>query len=252
MTLQETMISQELANVDLTKVAALQQKRTLAFVNHFVLTNVQFLNNFMKRCEQKLMDFDRKLEKVNASMVLLEARLSSIPELNTTTPPASEKPAETEATPITATPAPSSEASQTTAPDPTPEAPTQTEDTVEGKPQSHPEYDRFVKMVQVGLSSIPELNTTTPPASEKPAETEATPITATPAPSSEASQTTAPDPTPEAPTQTEDTVEGKPQSHPEYDRFVKMVQVGVPLQAVKLKLSLEGLDPNVLDQILGK
>lgn len=39
---------------------------------------------------------------------------------------------------------------------------------------------------------------------------------------------------------------------PEYDRFVKMVQVGVPLQAVKLKVSLEGLDPNVLDTILGK
>ncbi|XP_021198012.3 WASH complex subunit 3 [Helicoverpa armigera] len=177
MTLQETMISQELANVDLTKVAALQQKRTLAFVNHFVLTNVQFLNNFMKRCEQKLMDFDRKLEKVNAAMVLLEARLSSIPELNTTAPVTTEKPAET---------------------------------------------------------------------------TEATPSKETPAPSSEVTHTTAPDPTPEAPTQAEDTVEGKPQSHPEYDRFVKMVQVGVPLQAVKLKLSLEGLDPNVLDQILGK
>lgn len=57
------------------QVAALQQKRTLAFVNHFVLTNVQFLNNFMKRCEQKLMDFDRKLEKVNAAMILLEARV---------------------------------------------------------------------------------------------------------------------------------------------------------------------------------
>lgn len=46
-------------------------------------------------------------------------------------------------------------------------------------------------------------------------------------------------------------VESKP-VRPEYDRFVKMVQVGVPLQAVKLKVSLEGLDPNVLDEILSK
>lgn len=37
---------------------------------------------------------------------------------------------------------------------------------------------------------------------------------------------------------------------PEYERFVKMVQVGVPKDAVKLKISLEGLDPNELDKIL--
>lgn len=39
---------------------------------------------------------------------------------------------------------------------------------------------------------------------------------------------------------------------PEYERFVKMVQVGVPIDAVKLKISLEGLDPNELDRILKK
>lgn len=39
---------------------------------------------------------------------------------------------------------------------------------------------------------------------------------------------------------------------PEYDRFVKMVQVGVPLEAVKLKVSLEGLDPEILEKVLGK
>lgn len=41
-------------------------------------------------------------------------------------------------------------------------------------------------------------------------------------------------------------------SHPEYDRFVKMVQVGVPLEAVKLKVSLEGLDPSVFEKIVKK
>lgn len=49
-----------------------------------------------------------------------------------------------------------------------------------------------------------------------------------------------------------DKPDSSPKSRPEYDRFVKMVQVGVPLQAVKLKLSLEGLDPDVFDEILGK
>lgn len=37
---------------------------------------------------------------------------------------------------------------------------------------------------------------------------------------------------------------------PEYERFIKMVQVGVPKDAVKLKISLEGLDPNELDKML--
>ena len=69
-----------------------------------------------------------------------------------------------------------------------------------------------------------------------------------PAPATESAQDTK---EPEATSQSADVVEGKP-AHPEYDRFVKMVQVGVPLQAVKLKLQLEGLDPNVLDEVLGK
>lgn len=39
-------------------------------------------------------------------------------------------------------------------------------------------------------------------------------------------------------------------SHPEYDRFIKMVSVGVPLEAVKLKLSAEGLDPYVFAKLV--
>ncbi|XP_075974595.1 coiled-coil domain containing 53 [Anticarsia gemmatalis] len=172
MTLEETMLNQELENVDLSKITALQQKRTIAFINHFVLTNVQFLNNFMKKCEQKLMNFERKLEKVNAAMVLLEARLSSIPELNTPTPA--------------------------------------TEDIVDSKPAA--EAQDTLPKEDAPTTDLPQVETTTE--STEPTETK--------------------------------------QARPEYDRFVKMVQVGVPLQAVKLKVGLEGLDPNVLDEILGK
>lgn len=39
-------------------------------------------------------------------------------------------------------------------------------------------------------------------------------------------------------------------SHSEYDRFIKMVSVGVPLEAVKLKLSAEGLDPNLFAKLV--
>ncbi|KAM3963738.1 coiled-coil domain containing 53 [Aphomia sociella] len=168
MTMQEAMISDEIANLDLSKVAALQQKRTLAFVNHFVVTTIQFLNHFMKKCEQKLMHFENKLEKVEAAMVLLEARLSSIPEVNTV---------ETETPPVQDTSVKS-------------------EDTTDKN----------------GLNT----------------ETE----------SKDMCQKV----------EKEDPV----QTHPEYDRFIKMVQVGVPLQAVKLKVSMEGLDPDIFEKVLSK
>ncbi|KAL0881248.1 hypothetical protein ABMA27_002345 [Loxostege sticticalis] len=157
--MQETMLQRDVANLDLSKVAALQQKRTLAFVNHFAITTVQFLNNFVKNCEQKLMHFERKLEKVEAAMVLLEARLSSIPEVNTT------------------------------------------------KEIAKPQEDTQV---------------------EKPPEKEET----------------------EPSLETQETEPSPVQARPEYDRFVKMVQVGVPLQAVKLKVSMEGLDPDIFEQII--
>ncbi|CAG9579106.1 unnamed protein product [Danaus chrysippus] len=51
---------------------------------------------------------------------------------------------------------------------------------------------------------------------------------------------------------TEKTAEDVVKVKKEYERFVKMVQVGVPAEAVKLKISLEGLDPSELDRILHK
>ncbi|KAJ0175872.1 hypothetical protein K1T71_009031 [Dendrolimus kikuchii] len=163
MTMQENVMQQGLTNIDLTKIAAIQQKRTLAFVNHFVMTNVQFLNNFMRNCENKLMLFEQKLEKVNAAMILLESKLSSIPELNT---------------------------AQTVVVTQKPEVVPQ--DVTEDKNQIEEEVQDIQQEIQ------------------------------------------------------------NKESRPEYDRFVKMVQVGVPLQAVKIKVNLEGLDPNVLEEILGK
>ncbi|XP_047513994.1 WASH complex subunit 3 [Pieris napi] len=149
-------------NIDYDSMAALQQKRTLAFVNHFILTTVQFLNNFAKQCEQKLMCYENKLEKINASLVLLETRLSSLPEISGPEPTLINQQFETES-------------ENTTQPEATTDAEEKTTDVEEN------------------------------------------------------------------PTQT---------IKPEYVRFVKMVHVGVPLQAVKLKVSLEGLDPNELDIIL--
>ncbi|XP_063624270.1 WASH complex subunit 3 [Cydia splendana] len=179
MSLQGSAVSREVNSVDLSKIAGLQQKRTLAFVNHFLVTTVQFLNKFTKDCEEKLMHFERKIEKVKATMVLLEAKLSSIPEVNIQ--------------------------SQSKTEDHEPP------DTNAGKPDSTP-----VDSSEPAHNTNPE--------------------------TSEGNDTTVPNET-----ATEETA-----VTPEYMRFVKMVQVGVPLQAVKLKLTLEGLDPSVFDKIMNK
>ncbi|PNJ83179.1 WASHC3 isoform 6 [Pongo abelii] len=40
------------SGIDLTKVPAIQQKRTVAFLNQFVVHTVQFLNRFSTVCEE--------------------------------------------------------------------------------------------------------------------------------------------------------------------------------------------------------
>ncbi|CAG4934470.1 unnamed protein product [Parnassius apollo] len=172
--MQKILMEHEIENLDLTKVAALQQKRTLAFVNHFVVTTAQFLNTFAKQCESKLMQFEEKLEKVDAAMVLLEARLSSIPEVNDSS---------------------------------------QTNESVKSLDNSQ------VKTEEAEVDN----------------QTQGIKNTEEKAPETEASTTN-------------DSIQTKP----EYERFIKMIQVGVPLEAVKLKVSLEGLDPKVLESLLKK
>ncbi|KPJ05523.1 WASH complex subunit CCDC53 [Papilio xuthus] len=169
--MQDTLPNQEIEKLDLSKVAALQQKRTLAFLNHFMITTVQFLNTFSKKCEKKLMQFEQKLEKVEAAMILLEARLSSIPEINET--------------PQTSSTAESLNTSE-----------------IKSEDQTDP-----VQQEDKGIEDKPEDNVS----------------------------------------QTSETIK-----KPEYDRFIKLVQVGVPLQAVKLKVAIEGLDPDEFECLMKK
>ncbi|CAH2077190.1 unnamed protein product, partial [Iphiclides podalirius] len=172
--MQQIVNNEEIENLDLTKIAALQQKRTLAFVNHFIITTVQFLNTFSKTCENKLKQFEEKLEKVDAAMILLEARLSSIPEVNDVSK-------------------------------------TDVKEEICDSSQEKPE--------DLEECSVNEtiLNT-----EDKKQDTEGSDVNHT------------------------------IQAKPEYYRFIKMIQVGVPLGAVKLKVSLEGLDPKQLDSLLKK
>ncbi|XP_043464101.1 WASH complex subunit 3 [Leptopilina heterotoma] len=67
--------------IDYTKVPPINQRRTITFINHFVAHTVTFLNKFTLTCEEKLFEFENKLQRVQASLEILESRLSSVPGL---------------------------------------------------------------------------------------------------------------------------------------------------------------------------
>ncbi|KAK0178882.1 hypothetical protein PV327_007725 [Microctonus hyperodae] len=67
--------------VDYTKIPPIHQRRTISFINHFIVTTVAFLNKFSLKCEEKLYEFENKLQKLEAAVVILESRLASVPGL---------------------------------------------------------------------------------------------------------------------------------------------------------------------------
>ncbi|CAG9823104.1 unnamed protein product [Phaedon cochleariae] len=69
-------------NEDLTKILPIQQKRTVAFINHFIMDTVSHLNSFAQSCESRFMEFEYKMQKIEASLLILESQLSSIPGLD--------------------------------------------------------------------------------------------------------------------------------------------------------------------------
>ncbi|XP_033173116.1 WASH complex subunit 3 [Drosophila mauritiana] len=136
------------SNVDKTQIPPLNQKRILAFVNHFLVSTCTFLNEFALGCETKFVEMERQLQKTEASLIILEAKLASIPTEHHVAAGASEAPA-------LSNQQPNEEASMldTTVPPPT-ESP--------AEPEFPPEplgvracedlrYRKFFKMVQVGV-----------------------------------------------------------------------------------------------------
>lgn len=69
-------------NIDYEKILPIHQKRIIAFINHFITNTVSFLNTFSQSCESRLMEFDYKIQRVEASLLILESQLASISGLN--------------------------------------------------------------------------------------------------------------------------------------------------------------------------
>ncbi|XP_014635842.1 PREDICTED: WASH complex subunit CCDC53 isoform X2 [Ceratotherium simum simum] len=157
------------SGIDLTKVPAIQQKRTVAFLNQFVVHTVQFLNRFSTVCEEKLADLSLRIQQIETTLNILDAKLSSIPGLD----------------------------------------------------------DVTFEVSPISVTSVKN---------ESPSET-----------TSEQSQNSLQD---SGPQESEVTAENilTVAKDPRYARYLKMVQVGVPVMAIRNKMISEGLDPDLLER----
>ncbi|XP_033741720.1 WASH complex subunit 3-like [Pecten maximus] len=164
--------------VDYTKVEAIHQKRTLAFLNHFVSHTASFLNRFSCVCEEKLDHMSSRLQQLEITMNILEAKLTSIPGLENITAPTSGSTAAPDV--------------PTSAPQSTNSAGQQAGDNQQGVP---PPPD------------VPEV----------------------------------------APVPVEEEKPDNPVSKdPRYAKYFKMLQVGVPEAAIRPKMKMDGLNPDLL------
>ncbi|XP_070785293.1 WASH complex subunit 3 [Enoplosus armatus] len=169
------------SGVDLTQVPAIQQRRIVAYLNQFVVHTVRLLNRFSTVCEEKLSNISLRVQQIETTLSILEAKLSSIPGLENVT--------------------------------------------IEGLSQRQPAQANGPTTASQSQTDAPPAETLPPP---------------------EPDQTV---PEPAATQKAEAAAENvmTVAKDPRYARYLKMVQVGVPVMAIRNKMVLEGLDPNLLD-----
>lgn len=54
---------------------ALNSKRMQTFFNEFLITTTNFLNQFASECEDKFYELERKLNKIESNLVIIEAKV---------------------------------------------------------------------------------------------------------------------------------------------------------------------------------
>lgn len=56
----------------------IEQKRMVAFINHFIVNTVSFLNEFLANVESKFVEFESKLQNIEASLQIVEAKVFDV------------------------------------------------------------------------------------------------------------------------------------------------------------------------------
>lgn len=63
------------------QVEAIQQKRTIAFINHYITHTASFLNRFSCVCEEKLEHLSNRIQNLEITLSLLETKVNLIPHM---------------------------------------------------------------------------------------------------------------------------------------------------------------------------
>lgn len=61
------------------KVPPIEQKRIAAFINDFIMSTVSFLNDFITTCEIKFVEFEQKMQRIESSLLIVEAKVFPYP-----------------------------------------------------------------------------------------------------------------------------------------------------------------------------
>lgn len=132
-------------DIDKKQIPPIHKKRILAFVNHFLIQTTTFLNKFAFECDIKFLEVERKIQTVEAALLIVEAKLSSIPGIVNTpiVPPAPVSPLDSIPT-IDTTDNKKAEVVE--------EEPTQKIEEVKGvKACEDHRYKKYFKMLQFGV-----------------------------------------------------------------------------------------------------
>lgn len=258
---------------NLKELEPVPHRKTLILLNNFVVNTTRFLNSFLVLSDDKLSEVSDQVSRLETRLAILEAKLSSVPELEAATAAA-----DTSAVPdVAATPP----AANTAAPQPQnppaqngasaaevkeQPAPVYTGPTV----KEDPVYARYFKLLKLGMP-VEQVKLKCQAEGNNPAvlDNPNAPLSSLQGAGSgdggavEASSTavvvaqkTSPgtEPASQAIVPAGDDASNAEEANillakddPMFKKFFKMVNLGIQPQAVKNKMIMEGVDPNILD-----
>lgn len=138
--------------VDLTKMAPLNQRRSVTFLNHYVCHTANFLNKFSNMAEDRLSQQQLEMQRIEIALNILEAKLASIPgldDINKETPSSVQEPApQQESVPTQSTENLSENSAEPVQTEPIPNDP----NIVTVKNDAR--YAKYIKMVAVGVPKM--------------------------------------------------------------------------------------------------
>lgn len=190
----------------------IEQKRMVAFINNFIVNTVTFLNEFMANVESKFIEFESKLQTIELSLQIVEAKvfINHHIILNRCECPFEIVKTYQMTFQMASIP-----------------------DVGDNNNQSKPSTSKNESQMPTTATAVKPSSSNTIDKNDSKKFTETT-------------IENEPEPT-ESLDVPDNTVGVKACEDARYRKFFKMVQFGVPPPAVKLKMNAEGVDPNVLE-----